>query len=77
MKTTRYFIHAILLCHDIRLNMRIQLTADMDHCPDEHEAEQLLWPVAESEVANRQCEDCPYQIYGIEVEQEKPAVEAN
>ena len=62
-----YQIGATLLCHDVRLNTHIQIEVTLDHPPKPSEAESLLWPEAERVVARNFCEDCPYELYGIEV----------
>jgi hypothetical protein len=64
---TTYRISAVLLCHYVRLNTHIQIQVALDHLPSESEAESLLWPEAERVVARNFCEDCPYEIYGIEI----------
>ena len=67
MPIHRYKIEAGLLCHDVRLNTRIQVLVDLDHQPTKAEAERLLWPVADQEVARNFCEDCPYELYYIDI----------
>ena len=62
-----YQISAALLCHDVRLNTHIQIKVTLDYPPSPAEAESLLWPEAERVVARNFCEDCPYELYGIEV----------
>jgi|GEM_PF-3918380 len=62
-----YRIRATLLCHDIRLNTRIQVDVALDHQPDETEALRYLWPEAERVTAQNRCEDCPYDLFDIEI----------
>jgi hypothetical protein len=64
---TTYRIRAVLLCHDIRLNTHIQVDVTLDHRPDEAEAQRYLWPEAERVTAKNNCEECPYDLYSIEI----------
>jgi len=56
-----------MMCACVRLNTHIQIKVTLDYPPSPAEAESLLWPEAERVVARNFCEDCPYELYGIEV----------
>jgi hypothetical protein len=68
MTILRYRISANLLCHDVRLNTRVEVEVELDHPPGEEEAIRLLAPAAEARVARAFCEDCPYDLTVIEVQ---------
>lgn len=64
-----YRLSAGLLCHDVRLNTTIKTTVKFDRPPTEDEALHLLWPVGEAEVARNFCENCPFELRAINVEE--------
>ncbi len=62
-----YRIRAKLLCHDVRLNTRVETVVELERPLTPNEAEQLLWPVVEALVARYNCEGCPYDLSDIEI----------
>jgi hypothetical protein len=65
---SRFHISAQILSHDIRLNGNIKTDVLLDHVPTVKEAEVLLQPVVDWEMARNLGEGCFYEVDCIEIE---------
>jgi hypothetical protein len=63
----QYHLKAHLLCHDVRLSNWIETVVDLDEAPGLAEAERLLWPVADTLVAQNGCEGCGYELSAVSI----------
>ena len=66
-KAEEYQIEAHLLCPELRLSTWIRTTVRMGHRPSDQEAEQLLWPAAETLTAEKGGAGKPYELTHIEI----------